>query len=137
MTDLPSPPLYLDIAALRFHLSTSETTINIWVKEGKLPAPRWVGGKRLWKTSEVCDYIDNPPEDVAGRIRNEAAQRSVRGSDGRISWISKGYAAFHEHPKNGPAVSDESPDDDPRRDRNAPRIPIYPGRNKKGSDGKT
>jgi len=121
MTDPPYPPL----KTIARNLCCCERTVENLVAEGKLPPPKRLGGKRLWKWEEVCQYIDNPSEDISERIRN-AASRMVRGRSGYISFLSEGYSAFHEH----------GPDDDPRRGRNAPRIPIYPGRNEKPRPGR-
>jgi excisionase family DNA binding protein len=55
---LSYPPPYQDIATLSAHTTLAVRTIEIWVREGKLPAPKVRGGKRLWKWKEVEQYLD-------------------------------------------------------------------------------
>jgi hypothetical protein len=60
------------------NLDTSERTIEAWVKEGWLPPPRLIKGKRLWKWADVEAYLEGRagPSLVSGdeleRIRNAA-----------------------------------------------------------------
>ena len=51
-------PPYQDIAHLTENLCISESTVDSWVKQGILPPPRNKGGKRLWKWTEVEQYLD-------------------------------------------------------------------------------
>lgn len=53
MTVLPYPPPFQDAATLCAHLCISESTLDNWVRQGVLPEPKKVGGKRMWKWSEV------------------------------------------------------------------------------------
>jgi hypothetical protein len=56
---LPYPPPYQDIETLCEHLSISPSTVDAWVKIGKLPQPKVRGdGKRLWKWAEVERTLD-------------------------------------------------------------------------------
>ena len=50
---LPYPPPYQDLATLSEHICAAESTIENWVKMGLFPAPKKVGGKRLWQWKEV------------------------------------------------------------------------------------
>ncbi len=73
-------PPYQDIATLAHNLCLSERTIDMYVKDGRLPPPKNPGGKRLWKWSEVEAYIDG----LAGNgiaaeledIRNETKKQA-------------------------------------------------------------
>ena len=70
---LPYPPPFQDIALLAQHLSVSKSTVENWVRQGYLPPPRKVGGKRLWCWEEVVEYLKHPPDipvDELERIRN-------------------------------------------------------------------
>ena len=50
---LPYPPPWMDAATLAAHLCISTNTVDAWVKQAILPPARMVGGKRMWKFSEV------------------------------------------------------------------------------------
>lgn len=76
---LPYPPPWQDTATLAAHLCISDRTVDRWVQEGILPAPRMRGGKRLWRWSEVetrLDRGDGDADPVAERIR-KATQEAV------------------------------------------------------------
>jgi hypothetical protein len=81
---LPYPPPWQDIATLCAHICVSPNTVDAWVKAGWLPAPKMVGGKRLWKWSEVDRLLgsgddDAPtPENLAERIRH-ATKAAAQG----------------------------------------------------------
>jgi predicted site-specific integrase-resolvase len=71
-------PAYVDIARLCRETSLCERTVDAWVRQGRLPAPRQRGGKRLWKWAEVERYLDDgapgvvPPADPeAERIKRD------------------------------------------------------------------
>jgi hypothetical protein len=51
-------PPYQDSATLCAHLCISDGTLDAWVRQGLLPPPRRIGGKRLWKWSEVVRQLD-------------------------------------------------------------------------------
>ena len=57
MTSLPYPPPYQDLATLAEHICAGESTIENWVRQGLFPAPRKVGGKRLWRWKEVEHHL--------------------------------------------------------------------------------
>lgn len=50
---LPYPPPWQDAPTLCAHLCISETTLDVWIKAGILPAARPRGGKRMWEWAEV------------------------------------------------------------------------------------
>jgi predicted DNA-binding transcriptional regulator AlpA len=83
MTDAPK---YADLATLARELCAGESTIEGLVRQGKFPQPYHLGGKRLWKWSEVeatiaasrDDFVKNVPAVTEGGIR-EAAKRVSRG----------------------------------------------------------
>ena len=53
-----SVPAYMDLATLCYHLCAGESTIEGLVRQGKFPQPRYLGGKRLWRWSEVEATLD-------------------------------------------------------------------------------
>lgn len=69
------PPLWMDLTTLCVNICASERTVDAWVAQGFLPAPRKVGGKLMWKWSEVDEYLTNggasrSPDAKADEIRN-------------------------------------------------------------------
>ena len=71
----PQAPLWMDTPTLCTNICASERTVDSWVAQGLLPPPRRVGGKRLWKWSEVDEYLTNggvtrSPDAQADEIRN-------------------------------------------------------------------
>jgi predicted DNA-binding transcriptional regulator AlpA len=54
---LPYPPPFQDLRTLSEHISAGESTIENWVKLGLFPAPKKVGGKRLWQWKEVERHL--------------------------------------------------------------------------------
>jgi hypothetical protein len=76
-------PPYQDIATLTANLCISETHGDVWVKQGlfpRLPPPVTRGTKRLWKWSQVEQYLDGPsvagPEAELEEIRNETRRQA-------------------------------------------------------------
>jgi hypothetical protein len=74
---LPYPPPWQDIVTLAQHLCCSTNTIENWVGQGILPAPRKRGGKLMWKWDEVDRKLTvgaegASPDQEAERIRNGA-----------------------------------------------------------------
>ena len=74
---LPYPPPYQDLATLAAHICAGESTIENWVKLGLFPAPKKVGGKRLWRWKDVERHLaaENgmvaaSPDQQAEGIRN-------------------------------------------------------------------
>lgn len=83
-------PPWQDISTLCANICACENTVSAWVKEGLLPPPRLIKGKRLWKWSLVEAYLEGrnddneEPDDLIERVKraaqNEAHQgRNVRG----------------------------------------------------------
>jgi hypothetical protein len=77
-------PPYQDLATLAEHLTLGESTIENWVKLGKLPPPVTREGKRLWRWKDVERYLARGDSigtlsDEAQRIR-EATRRAAARS---------------------------------------------------------
>ncbi|MEO6382013.1 MAG: hypothetical protein ABIO35_08445 [Nitrobacter sp.] len=76
MTDRPLnyPPPWQDSVTLSKHLCVSANTVDNWVAQGIIPAPRKRGGKLMWKWSEVDQKLTvgaaDEPSDLAERVRN-------------------------------------------------------------------
>ncbi len=49
----PYAPDYVDVKTLAYRLCVSESTVEKWEHEGKLPPPHDVFGFRRWKWEEV------------------------------------------------------------------------------------
>lgn len=78
---LPYPPPWQDAPTLCAHLCISESTIDNWVRDGNLPPARKIGGKRMWRWSEVEQFLNakagivpDDEEALARRIFNAARQ---------------------------------------------------------------
>ena len=72
-------PPYQDIATLAANLCISERTVDMWIRAGRLPPPVTRGTKRLWKWSQVEQYLDGQalaPEDELEDIRNETRRQA-------------------------------------------------------------
>lgn len=54
----PYTPDYVDVATLAYRLSVSESTVEKWEREGKLPGRRDIFGIPRWKWSEVEALVD-------------------------------------------------------------------------------
>lgn len=86
MTDrLPYPPPFQDIATLSEHICAGESTIEGWVKQGILPQPKKVGGKRLWRWKDVEHHLavnsvlaPTAPSDHVDRI-TDATRKALQG----------------------------------------------------------
>jgi predicted DNA-binding transcriptional regulator AlpA len=79
-------PPWQDIAHLTHNLCISERTVDAWVKQGFLPPPRLIGGKRLWKWKDVERYLEGEhesvsasPDALAGEIR-DATRKALQSS---------------------------------------------------------
>jgi len=55
----PYAPDYVDAATLAYRLSVSESTVEKWEREGKLPGRRDIFGIPRWKWSEVEALVDS------------------------------------------------------------------------------
>jgi len=77
---MTTPPPYQDIATLTANLSISPRTVDVWVKRGLLPPPVTRGTKRLWKWSQVEQYLDGAGNsgtaDELQDIRNETRRQA-------------------------------------------------------------
>lgn len=77
----PAIPPYQDISHLSANLCLSARTVEMWVKQGLLPPPKNKGGKRLWKWTEVEQYLDGPEghglnqeiEDIRNETKRQAS----------------------------------------------------------------
>lgn len=73
-------PPYQDISHLSANLCLSERTVENWVKQGFLPPPKNKGGKRLWKWTEVEQYLDGSDGQGLNQeiedIRNETKRQA-------------------------------------------------------------
>jgi excisionase family DNA binding protein len=77
--NVPSCPPWQGIRTLAANLDLSRRTIEAYVKEGKLPAPRMLGGKRLWNWSEVEDCLHGRASEVASEP-DDLAERLYQGA---------------------------------------------------------
>jgi predicted DNA-binding transcriptional regulator AlpA len=57
LEQLPYPPPWQDTPTLAQHICVSASTIENWVAQGILPAPRKRGGKLMWKWAEVDAWL--------------------------------------------------------------------------------
>jgi hypothetical protein len=75
------------IATLTRNICVCERTVDTWVKQGLLPPPRLIGGKRLWKWKTVESYLEGThneaqtPERQAEDITNATRAASGRAGD--------------------------------------------------------
>lgn len=69
---LPYPPPFQDLATLSDHICVGESTIENWVKLGQFPAPRKIGGKRLWQWKEVERHLAPSTATVAASPEQQA-----------------------------------------------------------------
>lgn len=75
---LPYPPPWQDAATLCAHICISLGTLDTWVKEGRLPPARVIGGKRMWKWDEVNRMLAGDPGIVPSDADEAALARRVR-----------------------------------------------------------
>lgn len=54
----PFAPDYVDAATLAYRLSVSESTVEKWDREGRLPPRRDIFGIPRWKWSEIEELVD-------------------------------------------------------------------------------
>lgn len=54
---LMTEPLYLNAAELIELLHICERTLYTYVQEQRIPAPIWLGGKRLWSAQAIHDHL--------------------------------------------------------------------------------
>jgi hypothetical protein len=80
---LPYPPPYQDIDVLCEHLSICSSTVEAWMRLGKLPPPKIRDGKRLWKWIEVERCLDAWGEQAQQSDCSEAER--IRDATRRIA----------------------------------------------------
>jgi len=76
---LPYPPPWMDKATLCANICASDRTVDAWVEQGILPAPRKRGGKLMWRWAEVDERLTvggSSSDDLAERIR-DASRRAA------------------------------------------------------------
>lgn len=54
----PFAPDYVDAATLAYRLSVSESTVEKWEREGRLPPRRDIFGIPRWKWTEIEELVD-------------------------------------------------------------------------------
>lgn len=54
----PFAPDYVDAATLAYRLSVSESTVEKWEREGRLPPRRDIFGIPRWKWAEIEELVD-------------------------------------------------------------------------------
>jgi hypothetical protein len=73
-------PPWVDMEKLCWAICTCPTSVENYVAQGKLPPPRKLGAKRLWKWKEVEEWLANgAPNDRIGSISD--AVRREREAD--------------------------------------------------------
>lgn len=82
---LPYPPPFQDLATLAEHCCMGQSTIENLVKLGQFPAPKKVGGKRLWRWKDVEKHLAGDagpsaasPDQQAEGIRNATRSAASR-----------------------------------------------------------
>jgi predicted DNA-binding transcriptional regulator AlpA len=69
-------PPWVDVETLVWATCSTKTSIENYVEQGKLPPPRKLGGKRIWRWAEVEDWLNNGPpsaklSDLTERVKRE------------------------------------------------------------------
>src|SRR5262249_35905001 len=81
---LPYPPPYQDLRTLAEHLCLGESTVEAWVKVGKLPPPVVNEGKRLWRWKDVerrlAQLQDDRAQSTDASSVREATRAALEGS---------------------------------------------------------
>jgi hypothetical protein len=85
---LPYPPPFQDLQTLSVHICVGESTIENWIRMGIFPAPKKIGGKRLWEwkvvarhLANVADPIAASPDQQAEAIRNATRAAATNPHD--------------------------------------------------------
>jgi predicted DNA-binding transcriptional regulator AlpA len=72
------------VATLADHICCGESTIENWVKMGLFPAPKKIGGKRLWRWRDVEHHLAAEEDlaqssnDLAARITNATRKATAK-----------------------------------------------------------
>jgi predicted site-specific integrase-resolvase len=92
---LPYPPPWQDAPTLCAHICISETTLDVWVRQGILPPCRPIGGKRMWKWSEVENHLEglDGDGDETGDALRERMYRATRAATESSKRRRKGEVA--------------------------------------------
>lgn len=56
--DPAGPPLVVDARRLAVMLCAGIRTVRTWDAAGKIPAPVRIGGRVVWRVSEIHDWLD-------------------------------------------------------------------------------
>jgi hypothetical protein len=83
---LPYPPPYQDLSTLALHICAGESTIENWVRMGLFPAPKKLGGKRLWCWKEVERHLagnDSSMSSYAADLTTRITDATRRAAEGR------------------------------------------------------
>jgi predicted DNA-binding transcriptional regulator AlpA len=52
------PPLVVDARRLAAMLGASVRAVRSWDASGRLPKPLRIGGRVVWRVSEICAWLD-------------------------------------------------------------------------------
>jgi hypothetical protein len=52
-----TPDCYIPISLMTKRFRVIDTHLEIWVKEGVLPAPVWMNGRRHWHSNQINQLI--------------------------------------------------------------------------------
>lgn len=63
--DADAPPLVVDARRLAAMLCAGIRTVRTWDAAGKLPAPIRIGGRVVWRVSEIRAWLDAGAPDRA------------------------------------------------------------------------
>jgi predicted DNA-binding transcriptional regulator AlpA len=69
---LPYPPPFQDLETLAEHICVGQSTIENWVRTGLFPAPKKIGGKRLWEWKAVTRHLANSANPGAASLDQQA-----------------------------------------------------------------
>jgi hypothetical protein len=78
-------PPFQDLRTLAEHICVGESTIENWVRMGMFPPAKKIGGKRLWRWTDVERHLAGEagdaaisPEQQVEDIRNAARAAAAR-----------------------------------------------------------
>ncbi len=74
------PPPFMDLATLSEHICSGESTIENWVRQGRFPVPKKVGGKRLWQWKEVERHLANVIDPAVPDAQAEAIRNAIKAA---------------------------------------------------------
>lgn len=73
--DAADPPLVVDARRLAAMLCASVRSVRKWDSAGVLPRPVRVGGRVVWRVSEICNWLDAGAPDRQTWERIRAARK--------------------------------------------------------------